>query len=60
MWIKEAEFREQPKVHFKQSYIVQLQGSSPLVWSSFPYYNFLLQDALRAADVKVRGLYMLG
>lgn len=57
MWLKEAEFREQPRVHFKQSFMIQLRGSTPgseLVWSSFPYYNFLLQDSLRAASVKTR------
>lgn len=57
MWIREAEYREQPNVHFKHSYLVQLRGAAPnseLVWSSFPYYNFLLQNNLRAASVKTR------
>ncbi len=56
MWIKEAEYREQPEIHYKNTLLVQMQGTalgSTIVWSSFPIYNFLAQSSLRVPNVKV-------
>lgn len=59
MWIREAEYREQPDIHYKHALILQMRGSSPesnFVWSTFPNYNFLAQDSLRVPAIKVRFL----
>lgn len=57
MWIKEADYREQPDIHYKHKMMLFLRGSSltntELVYSTFPYYNFLLQNNLRIPTIKV-------
>ncbi len=55
MWIKEYEFREQPEIHYKHSLLMQLRGVSgaDIVWSTFPYFNFLMQNNLRVPSITV-------
>ena len=59
MWIQEAEYREQPEIHYKHELMLYMRGSgsngnTELVYSTFPYYNFLLQNNLRIPSIKVR------
>ncbi|KAK3732038.1 hypothetical protein RRG08_026425 [Elysia crispata] len=58
-WLREASYREQPKVAFKKEFIMVLDlqnsaGGDSIVYSTFQQYNNLLQSKLRIPIIKAR------
>ncbi|CAG5121819.1 unnamed protein product [Candidula unifasciata] len=56
-WLREATYREQPRVAFKKEFILILDlqnGQNPVVYSTFQHYNQLVQSYLRIPVVKAR------
>ncbi|GFO05915.1 transmembrane protein 231 [Plakobranchus ocellatus] len=58
-WLREATYREQPKVAFKKEFIMVLDVQNDaeedsVVYSTFQQYNNLLQSRLRIPIVKAR------
>lgn len=59
MWIQEAEYREQPEIHYKHKLVLFARGGgggTELVYSTFPNFNFLAQASLRIPSIKSREL----
>ncbi|XP_066974461.1 transmembrane protein 231 [Macrobrachium rosenbergii] len=53
LWIKEAEYREQPDIRFKYQVLLITETSvGPLIWSSNSIYNDLLKKYLRTPLIK--------
>ncbi|KAK7070292.1 hypothetical protein SK128_019979 [Halocaridina rubra] len=53
LWIKEAEYREQPNVLFKHQMLLVVETSDgPLVWSSSSIYNSHMKNYLRTPLIK--------
>ncbi|KAL5263136.1 hypothetical protein ACHWQZ_G008523 [Mnemiopsis leidyi] len=55
LWVSEMTYYEQPDVSFKYNLIVQLQntGGESKLWSTWSYYNTLVQDLLSVPSVSV-------
>ncbi|BFZ12865.1 hypothetical protein BsWGS_15904 [Bradybaena similaris] len=56
-WLREATYREQPRVAFKKEFILILdlqKDQNPVVYSTFQHYNQLVQSYLRIPVVKAR------
>lgn len=54
LWIKEAEFWEQADIRFKHQVLMIVDTSSgPIVWSTNPTFNSLMENYLRVPLIKV-------
>lgn len=55
LWVSDMTYYEQPHVQFKYKLITQLQNSQgeSKVWSTWSYYNTLVQDMLSVPSVSV-------
>jgi len=55
LWVSDMTYYEQPHIQFKYKLITQLQNSQSesKVWSTWSYYNTLVQDMLSVPSVSV-------